>query len=465
MNLDVYLFGKLGGSYTQYPDDYSREVFSEFENNIKSPSQLMIHRHNELIYYGYLRQLSIRDKYIGIAFVFNGVMCTDITYLSKLCEDNITNWIVNGEILEFDDNGDIISKVDKLYKTASEFKRLSESLSAQIDSAKLPFQKLPPINFAVSSSAVKTFNIDDNNIEFNNALREYCNIYIYSESKSETLNGFSDKLRRLNKENITLKEENAKILREKKRTTIVTILLIFVAVGVILVVFFVNRSSAQVKHINVLTANNEQLKSYINNLRRDSTSLNYKIRSLEYDKEVLEDKNRKLQSDLYFAHDTIENYQDIFYQNNIYIDSDELYTTDNKINNFPVINGKFKTKSGVFITIPTCLVAYKHSGSIDYFYSVDESIVLCISIEDFYSLQSAYDLWTENDYGKNITYHTINNNFAVVSWWDNYQEDGYYCRAERINGKIHVWILKWDQSVHKKVKPLLDRQEIKFIYR
>lgn len=38
MNVTVYLFGKLDGSYTQYPDDYSREVFSEFEKNIKSPS-------------------------------------------------------------------------------------------------------------------------------------------------------------------------------------------------------------------------------------------------------------------------------------------------------------------------------------------------------------------------------------------------------------------------------------------
>ena len=63
MNVTVYLFGKLGGSYTQYPDDYSREVFSEFEKNIKSPAQLMIHRHEALIYYGYLRRLSVQDKY------------------------------------------------------------------------------------------------------------------------------------------------------------------------------------------------------------------------------------------------------------------------------------------------------------------------------------------------------------------------------------------------------------------
>ena len=118
MNSTVYLFGVLGGGYTQYPDDYSREIFSEFEKNIKSPAQLMIHRSDAIIYYGYLRKLSEQGKYIGIAFVFNGAMCADYQSLCKLCEENFTNWVVSGDILEFTDNGDITSKIDKLYKTA-----------------------------------------------------------------------------------------------------------------------------------------------------------------------------------------------------------------------------------------------------------------------------------------------------------------------------------------------------------
>lgn len=342
MNVTVYLFGKLGGSYTQYPDDYSREVFSEFENNIKSPAQLMIHRHEALIYYGYLRRLSVRDKYIGIAFVFNGVMCTDITALCKLCEDNITNWIVNGDILEFDDNGDIISKVDKLYKTASEFKRLSEILSAQIVSAKLPFQKLPPTNYAVSASAVKTFNIEDDNEIFNTALHEYSNIYIYSDSTSEALKGFSDKLRRLNKENTNLKAANSKLRRQKKNMHAVVVLLLLIAVGVIALISFVNRSSEQKKQIIQLSTDKQYLQLQIKNLQGDSALLEQQlsektsalqectiyIRCLRQDSIKLSQNNINLSNSLKKAQNSITSYKQTISQNN-----NLLQEKDKTINN------------------------------------------------------------------------------------------------------------------------------------
>lgn len=205
MNVSIYLFGKLGGDYTQYPDDYALDIFSAFENNIKSPSQLMIHRYDALIYYGYLRRLSDPEKYIGIGLVFNGVMCTDITALCKLCEDNITNWVLSGDILEFADNGDIISKVDKLYNSVSDFQNLSKKLSSQIVNSKLPFSKLPPINYSVPEDAVSIFSIKDDNDKINQALLQCCNIYIYSDSTSNTLAGYADKLRRLYKENNELK--------------------------------------------------------------------------------------------------------------------------------------------------------------------------------------------------------------------------------------------------------------------
>lgn len=297
MNVTVYLFGKLGAGYTQYPDDYARDIFSTFEYNIQSPSQMMIHRKDALIYYGYMRKLSEQGKYIGISFVFNGVMCSDIPALCKLCEDNITNWVVSGEILEFADNGDIVSKVDKLYKTVSEFKRLSESLSAQIVSAKLPFLKLPPVNYAVSANAVKTFNIDDQNEAFIEALKEYSNIYIYSDSTSATLAGYSDKLRRLSKENSDLKAENAKVLREKKRTTIVTILVIILAVGFIAILSLVDSSNQKTRQINSLERDKTNLTQHVDALQRDSVWLENQWSSTKYELSVQQRRANRLQSD------------------------------------------------------------------------------------------------------------------------------------------------------------------------
>lgn len=435
MNVTVYLFGKLGGSYTQYPDDYSREVFSEFENNIKSPAQLMIHRHGALIYYGYLRRLSVRDKYIGIAFVFNGVMCSDITALCKLCEENITNWIVNGDILEFDDNGDIISKVDKLYKTASEFKRLSESLSTQIVSAKLPFQKLPPTNYAVSASAVKTFNIEDDNEIFNTALNEYSNIYVYSDSTSETLKGFSDKLRRLNKENINLKEENAKVLREKKRTTIVTILSIVVTVGVIAIIGFANRSSEQKRQIIQLTTNNQHLDLHIKNLQRDSISLEQRLAStlttlwertnhlnkLQQDSIRLIKENKQLSNDLITANKHIDAYRKTIEQKD-----KQIKEKEQRISNLQSQLSKQSTTTKSPITISSIGIgSTKKNGNIasDFGYTIYSSNSYYIMVKMKYSSNSSgYKNFTIKLYGPS-SYN------SEYNWYDSETEDVYISTA------------------------------------
>lgn len=330
MNSTVYLFGVLGGGYTQYPDDYSREIFSEFEKNIKSPAQLMIHRSDAIIYYGYLRKLSEQGKYIGIAFVFNGAMCADYQSLCKLCEENFTNWVVSGDILEFTDNGDITSQIDKLYKTATEFKRISESLSTQIESSNLPFHKLPPVNYAISSNVVKKFNLNDDNETINEALKDYSNIYIYSDSTSVTLTGYSDKLRSLNQENIRLRDENVKVLREKKRTTIVTILSIVVAIGIIIIIGFANRSSEQGHKIELLERDKKSLNEHIRALAKDSVrfekelsdtkdELNYQKRSaaqLKVDKDELEDE-------LATANENIEAYKQTIDQQKKQLDEKE----------------------------------------------------------------------------------------------------------------------------------------------
>ena len=316
MNSTVYLFGVLGGGYTQYPDDYSREIFSEFEKNIKSPAQLMIHRSDAIIYYGYLRKLSEQGKYIGIAFVFNGAMCADYQSLCKLCEENFTNWVVSGDILEFTDNGDITSKIDKLYKTATEFKRISESLSTQIESSNLPFHKLPPVNYAISSNVVKKFNLNDGNETINEALKDYSNIYIYSDSTSVTLTGYSDKLRSLNQENIRLRDENVKVLREKKRTTIVTILSIVVAIGIIIIIGFANRSSEQGHKIELLAKDSVRFEKELSDTKDE---LNYQKRSaaqLKVDKDELEDE-------LATANENIEAYKQTIDQQKKQLDEKE----------------------------------------------------------------------------------------------------------------------------------------------
>ena len=457
MNVTVYLFGKLGGSYTQYPEDYSRDIFFDFENNIKSPTQIMIHRHDALVYYGYLRCLSEQGKYIGIAFVFNGVMCTDVQALCKLCEDSITNWIINGDILEFADNGDVISKVDKLYKTASEFKRLSETLSAQIISAKLPFAKLPPVNYAVSSNAVKTFNFDDGSESFNEAINEYSNIYIYSDSTSETLKGFSDKLHRLNKENIRLKEENAKVLRQKKRTTIVTILSIIVAVGLIAIIGFANRSSEQKRQINLLKTDNQHLNLHVKNLQRDSILLEQQlsdtrsllwertnhVNTLQKDSTRLTNQNRELSNDLAIANKNINAYRQTIEQKEKIIKE-----RDKTISNLQTQLKNSQNNANAFpLTISSISIAStKKNGNIandfgKYLYSSDS----------YYIKVKMYYTASTTGY-RNLTIKLYGPSSYGMTWYDSETENVYLYSSSSYNfskilGKNGTRLSKGDYKI------------------
>ena len=69
--------------------------------------------------------------------------------------------VVSGEILEFTDDGGIISNVDKLYQVDAEFTRISEYLSAQLNTLSDKFEKMPPVNYALGKEQSKSFSIAD----------------------------------------------------------------------------------------------------------------------------------------------------------------------------------------------------------------------------------------------------------------------------------------------------------------
>lgn len=161
MNSRIYLFGQLGNGYTQYPTDYTQSYFQDFERNARAKTAICVQREGDLMLYQYLRRLSdkktTQGECIGIAIVYNGVMFTDIEPLFHICEDAITNMVVNGKILEFTEDGGIISNLEKLYQADAEFTRIAEYLSAQLNALSALFEKLPPSNYALGKTNPNLF--------------------------------------------------------------------------------------------------------------------------------------------------------------------------------------------------------------------------------------------------------------------------------------------------------------------
>ena len=244
MNSSIHVFGNLGNGYTQFPDDYAKDIFQAFFSKAKASSQIIVHRNNDLMYYGYIRKLDIYPQYIGFCVLYNGVLFPNLEQLFGIFEKAVTDLVVNGVILQFNEKGEIISKVSNLFEEQQEIERISTVVLSEIDKQKHATKRLPPVSYGTSSHECKLFSITDNDKEIEDASCKYSYISILKEDDYDTsvLSSYRSILKRLNKQVVDLtyrleeqKSKNAAILRQKKQIQNVVILLIAVLLlGIIL---------------------------------------------------------------------------------------------------------------------------------------------------------------------------------------------------------------------------------------
>ena len=323
MNVEVYLFGNLGNGYTQYIDDDSRTLFKSVAAKSKANSQLIIHRNDTLMYYIYIRKLynseSSNNRYLGICYALNNRFIRNIEGLFSIFEGTITIIASRGHLLEYTNSGNIIASVGKLYNVKSEYAHLSAYLKTELASFMADQNDtLPPLDYSINTSEVKTFKFTDNKQDILTASSTYNTIFIFKDEyyENEESRSYSSTLFRLNKENINLKEANAKLSRQKKQIKAVAWLSFIICIGVVIFFFiiqdkniYINRLNAKIESlhydINTLEQEKNKLQNDLNttesNLRitRDNLqTANRKIESLHYDINTLKQDRSKLQSDL-----------------------------------------------------------------------------------------------------------------------------------------------------------------------
>ena len=142
MNTSVYLFGEFNNGYSQYPDDYTSSIFQNFYTNAKATTQIAIYRDGNLMYYGYIRKLQ-EDRYIGLCVLLNGLMLNRIDGLFSLFENTISNLVCNGQLIHYDEQGELVLKKGKPQADASlrdtENVPLKEDIAEYFKREVLPF--------------------------------------------------------------------------------------------------------------------------------------------------------------------------------------------------------------------------------------------------------------------------------------------------------------------------------------
>lgn len=305
MNSTIYIFGDFGNGYAQYPNDYTTEIFTQFQKHTQTTSQLTIHREENLMYYGYVRRLHKKGQYIGMCIVLNGSMFRGIKTLFNRFENYITDMVVRGQIIEFSDCGDLISTVTNLYERQREIEQITKFIQNDIET--LTIQKLPPLNFSIGKNESKSFLVDDKADSILEATYKYGYTYIYKDAgyNTNTLTSYSGKLQTLNKEKTAAlqtidkqKQEISDLKKKQKNYKLVIWLVVFICIGGIIFISTINSRNETILRLNNNIETQKQTietqENTIEILRDTIYSRNIKIQSLKTDKQNLEHKRDSL---------------------------------------------------------------------------------------------------------------------------------------------------------------------------
>lgn len=280
----VYIFGVFDNGYTQCPNDSTSEIFKGICSYSKAKTQIVIHRDDNLMYYCYIRKLD-KKRYVGFCYVFTGLYVTKIDILFSLFENVIEILANKGEIVHYAEDGKLTTSLKYFYKNSEDVALLSKKLESSFNALSQSTKRLPPIDFSVAKGSTMSFSINDPNSEIVKASYTFSNTFIYKDKDYNTvqINSYKGVLSRINNENIALrkknqdlKDENAKILRQKKQfKNVIFLILAIIGCGVSIYFLYdnLNRTQHQLTKVNKnLTAKTKQLNKANQEIKsRDST--------------------------------------------------------------------------------------------------------------------------------------------------------------------------------------------------
>ena len=223
MNISVYVFGQFEMGYSQYPNDYTGDIFTKFHKHAKAKTQIAIHRDGSLMYYAYIRKLE-QDRYIGLCAVLNSQMLTRIDSLFGMFENVFTGMVAKGQIIQFNEQGDIVTRTSMLHMEKADIDELTAVISANFD--RLETTSLPPIDYSVANDSTMDYTINDNATDIIYSTAKNGFTYIYKSEGYDTaeLKTYQGNLNRLNQANNVLRQKNDAIqeryndLQEKQQS-------------------------------------------------------------------------------------------------------------------------------------------------------------------------------------------------------------------------------------------------------
>lgn len=321
VNSSIYIFGTFDNGYTQYPDNYAKEIYQNFFAQASSKSQIVIHRDKELMYYGYIRQLDKYSQYIGFCVLLNGMMLTNVSNLFTVFENAIAEMVSRGDIIAFNEKGDIVSTTNSLANKLQEVNAVTAIIRNGIDGMKSYTKTLPPVNYSISNTEQKVFTYSAPNDTLVDASCKYAYTYVAKDKGCDTtsLSGYKGIIRKLHKEKDDLsfeygklKNQYNKLNEQKKQYRNVVILCAVVAVCGIGLFFLNDTLNSTQQTLEQSQSENVQKGETIQKLISNITVLNGNINDLESSLSLEQSKREEAEAELNALKNIYQEQQPLF---------------------------------------------------------------------------------------------------------------------------------------------------------
>ena len=239
MLTQVYFFRKTGSrSYSQYPTDFTHGMFSDMLKKATNKLQVAVHRDGNLLYYGYMRQMS-DGGVLGICIAADRIF-NDMERLFTLCDEVVEHLTTKGIVLYLSEGGKVNISPEELSAEHENLEIEANTLIASLEKKRVSTTELPPQDFTVSIHDDVRLSLEGGSSTIVDALKRYTNIYIaIHEYEIERIKSYGAQMRTYEK-NISNLENQINELKEKsgvsKSAFISTIVLAIIAIIILLLI-------------------------------------------------------------------------------------------------------------------------------------------------------------------------------------------------------------------------------------
>ena len=319
MNSTIYLFGKFGQSITTSVDDYTKNFFEDFISRANAPTQIIIHRDNDIMNYGYIRKIE-KDSLFGVCVQINGQYLSSVKKLFEVFEKIIEVIATEGQILRLNRKGNIEAAIAKILDKPEVVKRVEDVCLKEFSKLTFNCRTLPEIDYSTIDSDINYFKEDDNCEKIVKASVKKGYTFIYKSQDYDTLQlaDYRSTLSALNKENDINKKKINELegkLRtlERKKKQMGVVVTLFIALFIGSVIFFntieeknkdlvvkENTIDQQKMKNDILVEENNEIQRVNSDLQNDNYNLSVKYASTTNELETLNEQydnlNRKYEA-------------------------------------------------------------------------------------------------------------------------------------------------------------------------